>query len=31
MKKSIVSIVKGTDPEKMVQEVLAPLGGIQTL
>ena len=31
MEKSIVSIAKGTDPEKMVQEVLAPLGGVRSL
>lgn len=31
MKKSIVSIVKGDDVEKMVHEVLAPLGGVGSL
>ena len=31
MVKSIVSIVKGTDPQKMVEEVLSHLGGINTL
>ena len=31
MGQSIVSIVKGTDPEKMVKEVLDLLGGIQSL
>jgi uncharacterized protein (DUF362 family) len=31
MKKSVVSIAKGVDVEKMVTEVLEPLGGIKTL
>ena len=31
MKKSIVSIVKGDDVEKMVHELLAPLGGVGSL
>ena len=31
MKKSIVSIAKGPDVEKMLMEVLAPLGGIKSL
>lgn len=31
MKKSIVSISKGTDVGKMVEEVLAPLGGVESL
>ncbi|MBN1104008.1 MAG: DUF362 domain-containing protein [Deltaproteobacteria bacterium] len=31
MKKSIVSIAKGTDVEKMVHEVLEPLGGVTSL
>jgi uncharacterized protein (DUF362 family) len=31
MSKSIVAIVQGLDPEKMVAEVLAPLGGVQSL
>ncbi len=31
MKKSIVSIAKGTDVEKMVHDVLEPLGGVQSL
>jgi uncharacterized protein (DUF362 family) len=31
MSKSLVSIAKGTDPEKLVAEVLAPLGGVQAL
>jgi uncharacterized protein (DUF362 family) len=31
VKKSIVSIAKGTDPTQLVQEVLAPLGGVQVL
>jgi uncharacterized protein (DUF362 family) len=31
MKKSIVSIAKGTDPEQLVVEVLAPLGGVKAL
>lgn len=31
MPKSIVSIAQGNDPEKLVSEVLAPLGGVETL
>jgi uncharacterized protein (DUF362 family) len=31
MAKSIVSIVKGTDPEKMVHEALSLLGGVENL
>jgi uncharacterized protein (DUF362 family) len=31
MAKSVVSIVKGTEPEKMVEEALALLGGVKTL
>jgi len=31
MKKSVVSIVKGTDPEKMVEEALSLLGGVDSL
>ena len=31
MAKSIVSIVKGTDPEKMVEEALSLLGGLDSL
>ena len=31
MEKSIVSIAKEEDLEKMVQEVLAPLGGVRAL
>ena len=31
MTKSIVSIAKGTDVEKMVAEVLEPLGGVKGL
>jgi uncharacterized protein (DUF362 family) len=31
MPKSIVSIAKGDDPEKLVREVLAPFGGVKTL
>jgi len=31
MSKSIVSIAKGEDPEKLVNEVLAPLGGVEAL
>ena len=31
MSKSIVSIVKGADPEKMVEEALTQLGGVQSL
>jgi uncharacterized protein (DUF362 family) len=31
MKKSIVSIAKGTDVESMVHDVLAPLGGVRSL
>ncbi len=31
MPKSIVSIAKGNDPEKLVNEVLAPLGGVKAL
>ena len=29
--KSIVSIAKGQDIEKLVEEVLAPLGGVRSL
>ena len=31
MERSIVSIVKGTDPDKMVEEVLSLLGGVDNL
>ncbi|MFH1089996.1 MAG: DUF362 domain-containing protein [Pseudomonadota bacterium] len=31
MSKSVVSIAKGDDPEKMVREVLEPLGGVKSL
>ena len=31
MAKSIVSIAQGGDPEKLVREVLAPLGGVEAL
>ena len=31
MQKSIVSIAQGNDPEKLVHEVLAPLGGVEAL
>ena len=31
MAKSVVSIVKGTDPEKMVEEALSLLGGVNSL
>ena len=31
MAKSIVSIAKGTDIEKLVEEVLEPFGGIRSL
>jgi uncharacterized protein (DUF362 family) len=31
MSKSIVSIVKGTDPSKMVEEALSHLGGVESL
>ena len=31
MTKSVVSIVKGVEPEKMVEEALSLLGGVQTL
>jgi len=31
IKKSKVSIARGTDPEKMLHDVLAPLGGIKKL
>jgi len=31
MPKSVVSIVKGTDPEKMVEEALSLLGGVHSL
>ncbi len=31
MKRSIVSIARGTDPVKMVREVLEPLGGVKAL
>lgn len=31
MAKSIVSIAKGSDPEQLVREVLAPLGGVEAL
>ncbi|MEK6193069.1 MAG: DUF362 domain-containing protein, partial [Deltaproteobacteria bacterium] len=31
MSKSVVSIAKGSDPEKLVHEVLAPFGGVKAL
>ena len=31
MQKSVVSIAKGTDPEKTLKEVLSPLGGVSSL
>ena len=31
MPKSVVSIAKGTDPEKMVTEALSLLGGVENL